>query len=108
MENSVRAAAAFLPARPITNPAWYHRRAAFYVFLPTLEVLVVVLYAAARVDQRFFVHGKAERLQREAEEEEGRNAKEKEGEGEEGGVKGEEEEEGGVKEEEDDGSSRSS
>lgn len=61
LENAFRAAIAFLPPRPITNPAWYHKRAAFYVFLPTLEVIVVILYAVARVDQRMFEHGKAER-----------------------------------------------
>lgn len=38
--------------------------------MPTLEVLVVILFAVTRVDQRFFVDGKAERLRREAEEEE--------------------------------------
>jgi len=70
LEDAIRAAAAFLPARPLTNPAWYHQRATFYVFMPTLEVLVVILFAVTRVDQRFFVDGKAERLRREAEEEE--------------------------------------
>ena len=31
--------------------------------MPTLEFLVVVLYAVTRVDQRFFVDGKAEKMQ---------------------------------------------
>jgi len=61
LENAFRAAVAFLPPRPVTNPAWYHKRAAFYVFLATIEALVVLLYAVARVDQRMFEDGKAER-----------------------------------------------
>lgn len=60
LENSVRAASAFLPSRSPTDPAWYHKRAAFYVFLPTMEVMVVVLYAATRVDQRMWIPGKSE------------------------------------------------
>lgn len=41
--------------RPRNNPAWYHSKACFYVFNFTLEYLVVVLYAVARVDVRFHV-----------------------------------------------------
>lgn len=41
--------------RPRNNPAWYHSKACFYVFNLTLEFLVVVLYAVARVDLRFHV-----------------------------------------------------
>jgi hypothetical protein len=37
------------------DPAWYHSKAAFYCVIPTIEVLVVILYAASRVDQRFYV-----------------------------------------------------
>jgi hypothetical protein len=61
LENSFRAGINFLPPRPVTNPAWYHKRAAFYVFLPTIEVLVVALYAITRVDQR--LHEEAVQLQ---------------------------------------------
>lgn len=41
--------------RPRNNPAWYHSKACFYIFNLTLEILVVVLYAMARVDLRFHV-----------------------------------------------------
>jgi len=61
LESAFRAAVAFLPPRPVTNPAWYHKRAAFYVFLATIEALVVLLYAVARADQRMFEDGEAER-----------------------------------------------
>lgn len=62
LENSFRAATTFLPLRPLTDPAWYDKRAAFYVFSPTLEVLVVFLYAVTRVDQR--LHEEAVNLER--------------------------------------------
>lgn len=41
--------------RPVTNPAWYHSKAAFYVFNFTLEILILTLYTGMRVDKRFFV-----------------------------------------------------
>jgi hypothetical protein len=63
-----RTVTTLLPAHLITNPPWYDKRAAYYCFLPTIEVLVVLLYAVTRVDQRFFIEGKAERL-REAQKE---------------------------------------
>lgn len=59
LETSFRAAVAFL-ARPANNPAWYDSDAAFYIFLPTLELVVANLYLVTRVDQRFFIDGKAE------------------------------------------------
>lgn len=65
ISTGVRAAATLAPARPATNPAWYEKKAAFYIFLPTLEVIIVAIFAITRVDQRFFVPGKAE-LEREA------------------------------------------
>lgn len=51
----------FLPTRPITNPAWYHGRPAFYTFTPMLELLVVIALVVFRFDQRFYLDGKAER-----------------------------------------------
>ncbi|KAI5795587.1 hypothetical protein EDC01DRAFT_629523 [Geopyxis carbonaria] len=62
LESAFRAGVGLLPARPITNPAWYHKRAALYTFMPMLEILVVLLFAVTRVDQRFFIEGKAERM----------------------------------------------
>ena len=43
-------------AVPLTRPMpWYLSRASFWVFNFTLEVLVVYLYAAVRVDRLFYV-----------------------------------------------------
>lgn len=41
--------------RPNTNPGWYQSKACFYIFIFTVEIIVVALYAAARIDQRFYV-----------------------------------------------------
>ena len=41
--------------RPITDPAWYDSKAAFYVFNFTLEIVILTLYTASRVDRRFHV-----------------------------------------------------
>lgn len=57
LENSIRAAAAIMPPHPINDPAWYQKSAAFYIFVPMLEIIVVVLYAVTRADKRFFVDG---------------------------------------------------
>ncbi|RYP45639.1 hypothetical protein DL768_008028 [Monosporascus sp. mg162] len=46
---------AWAPARLISAPAWYHRRAPFYLFLFTLELVDLTLLTASRVDQRFHV-----------------------------------------------------
>jgi len=56
-----RTSVVFLPTRPITDPAWYHGKAAFYTFTPMLEVMVVTALAALRFDQRFYLDGKAEK-----------------------------------------------
>ncbi|KAK5654625.1 hypothetical protein OQA88_6946 [Cercophora sp. LCS_1] len=49
-----RAGIAFVP-RPITQPAWYHSRAAYYIFNFGVELLVVYAYGLARFDRRFHV-----------------------------------------------------
>ncbi len=42
--------------RPISDPAWYHSKAAFYCFNFLIEVLVLSLYTyATRPDKRFHV-----------------------------------------------------
>ncbi|KAM7223055.1 Protein of unknown function (DUF3112) domain containing protein [Rhypophila decipiens] len=41
--------------RPITNPAWYHSKAAFYCFNFVIELIVVYVYAIARFDKRFHI-----------------------------------------------------
>ncbi|KAG9239831.1 hypothetical protein BJ878DRAFT_20175 [Calycina marina] len=49
-----RAAVSYMP-RPITNPAWYHSKACFYLFNFTIEITIVYLYAFMRMDKRFIV-----------------------------------------------------
>jgi hypothetical protein len=49
-----RAGISFMP-RPITDPAWYHSKACFYIFDFGVEIVVVYLYAFLRVDKRFHV-----------------------------------------------------
>lgn len=61
LSTAVRISATFAPVRPASNPYWFEKRAAFYVFLGILEVFSVTLYTVTQVDQRFFVPGKAER-----------------------------------------------
>ncbi|KAH7165534.1 hypothetical protein EDB81DRAFT_256305 [Dactylonectria macrodidyma] len=41
--------------RPITNPAWYHHKACFYVFNYVIELIVVYSYALSRFDRRFHI-----------------------------------------------------
>jgi hypothetical protein len=41
--------------RPLTDPAWYHSRAAFYCFGYLLEVFILCIYIFGRVDKRFHV-----------------------------------------------------
>ncbi|KAK3347195.1 hypothetical protein B0T25DRAFT_296659 [Lasiosphaeria hispida] len=49
-----RAATNFLP-RPITDPAWYHSKPAYYCFNFVIELIVVYAYGLARFDRRFHV-----------------------------------------------------
>jgi heme exporter protein D len=49
-----RAGTAYVP-RPVQDPAWYHSKACFYTFNFAIEIVVLVLYAAIRVDRRFHV-----------------------------------------------------
>lgn len=53
LESAFRTGIGFLSPRAVNNPAWYHKRTALYTFMPMLEVLVVLLYAVTRVDQRY-------------------------------------------------------
>ncbi|KAI1098061.1 hypothetical protein F4804DRAFT_325804 [Jackrogersella minutella] len=41
--------------RPITNPAWYHGKAPFYVFNFTLEIIILCILTPIRVDKRFHI-----------------------------------------------------
>jgi hypothetical protein len=49
-----RAGTSYVP-RPITNPAWYHSKACFYLFDFTIDFSMIVFYAIVRVDKRFIV-----------------------------------------------------
>lgn len=51
---SFRAGTAYVP-RPRSDPAWYDSKACFYLFNFTIEITVVALYAAIRVDLRFHI-----------------------------------------------------
>lgn len=45
-------------AYPLRQPArrpWYFSSACYYVFVPMLEIMVLILYLAVRIDQRFHV-----------------------------------------------------
>ena len=50
-----RAGTNFLPPRPKTDPAWYQSKACYWLFYYTIEIIVVYLYVAMRVDRRFHV-----------------------------------------------------
>ncbi|EPE28363.1 hypothetical protein GLAREA_09483 [Glarea lozoyensis ATCC 20868] len=49
-----RAGTSYVP-RPRNNPAWYHSKTCFYLFNFTIEIIVVALYLAVRIDKRFIV-----------------------------------------------------
>ena len=52
---SFRCGIGYLKPHPITHPAWYHSKVCFYIFNFTVEILVIFLYVAVRVDQRFWI-----------------------------------------------------
>lgn len=60
LSTGVRISGTLAPARPSSDPYWFQTRTAFYIFLGALEICVVAMLAVTRVDQRFFVPGKAE------------------------------------------------
>ncbi|KAI0008063.1 hypothetical protein F4779DRAFT_588824 [Xylariaceae sp. FL0662B] len=41
--------------RPANNPAWYHSKAAFYVFNFALEIIILFTLTVGRVDKRFHI-----------------------------------------------------
>ena len=52
---SFRAGTNYAALRPANDPAWYHSKACFYIFNLVVEIFVVYLYVAVRVDKRFWV-----------------------------------------------------
>lgn len=58
-----RAGVAYMPSRLRDNPGWYHSRAAYYVTYFAFEYIVVLWFTVMRVDERFSVYDKEDRLQ---------------------------------------------
>ncbi|KAI0905480.1 hypothetical protein F4823DRAFT_610985 [Ustulina deusta] len=50
-----KAGTAWETPRPVSHPAWYHSRPAFYVLLFVLEIIVLVLLTVSRIDKRFHI-----------------------------------------------------
>ncbi|OTA84283.1 hypothetical protein M434DRAFT_400484 [Hypoxylon sp. CO27-5] len=55
MNSGFRVGTAWSPPRPVTNPAWYHGKAPFYVFNFTLEIIILCILIPIRIDKRFHV-----------------------------------------------------
>ncbi|KAI2605646.1 hypothetical protein GGR54DRAFT_644278 [Hypoxylon sp. NC1633] len=47
---------AWEPPRPVSDPAWYHGKAPFYVFNFTVEIAILCILTPFRVDKRFHVN----------------------------------------------------
>ncbi|KAL4959551.1 uncharacterized protein BDV14DRAFT_184405 [Aspergillus stella-maris] len=50
-----KAGSLWSPPRPVSNPAWYHEKAAFWVFNFVLEILILSLLTFNRIDKRFHI-----------------------------------------------------
>ncbi|KAI1073689.1 hypothetical protein F5B20DRAFT_566247 [Whalleya microplaca] len=50
-----KAGTIWMPPRPINNPAWYHSKAAFYVFNFVLEIVILGVLTLSRVDKLFHI-----------------------------------------------------
>ncbi|CZT20103.1 uncharacterized protein RCC_05960 [Ramularia collo-cygni] len=50
-----KAGAIWETPRPIEHPAWYQEKAAFWVFLFAIEVVILYFFLAVRIDERFWV-----------------------------------------------------
>jgi len=50
-----KAGTAWENPRPIDHPAWYHSKAAFYVFNFTLEILALATLTLSRIDKQFYI-----------------------------------------------------
>lgn len=50
-----KAGTAWMPPRPISNPAWYHSKASFYVFNFVFEILILAILTATRPHKVFFI-----------------------------------------------------
>ncbi|PSK54330.1 26S proteasome regulatory subunit rpn11 [Elsinoe australis] len=59
IEAVFRASTTWEPARPATNPAWYHSKPAFYCFNFGIDILILTFLLFMRIDKRFWVPNKA-------------------------------------------------
>lgn len=50
-----KAGATWEAPRPITDPAWYQKKAAFWIFLFAIEIVILYFFLAVRIDRRFWV-----------------------------------------------------
>ncbi|KAI0164598.1 hypothetical protein GGR57DRAFT_449857 [Xylariaceae sp. FL1272] len=50
-----KAGVAWESPRPVSDPAWYHKKPAFYVFNFVLEILILSIFTFTRVDKRFHI-----------------------------------------------------
>lgn len=50
-----RAGVTLSAPRAISDPAWYHHKACFYIFNYVIELIVVFTYALSRFDRRFHI-----------------------------------------------------
>lgn len=50
-----KAGANWEPPRPIADPAWYQQKAAFWVFLFAIEVVILYFFLAVKIDQIFWI-----------------------------------------------------
>ena len=55
IEGIFRSYVSFAPSRSIMDPMWYHKSAAFYAFIPGIEIVIAVMLAVVQADRRFFV-----------------------------------------------------
>lgn len=56
---SFRCGIGYLAPRPRDDPPWYDSKACFYIFNFLVEIIVIFLYVAVRVDRRFWVPNKS-------------------------------------------------
>lgn len=50
-----KAGTAWMPARSVLHPAWYHSKACFYIFNFTFEIMILIVLTITRPDKVFYV-----------------------------------------------------
>lgn len=59
IEAGFRCGTTWTPAPPITDPAWWDSKAAFYCFNFMIDVMVLITFLVGRIDQRYHVPNKS-------------------------------------------------